>query len=413
MKAKAIIYLSYDGMTDPLGQSQVVPYLIALSQKGYRFHLISFEKEERYESGKAKMASLLEQAGIRWHPCVYTKSPPVLSTIKDLRVMKRRALKIMEEEEIVLLHCRSYISALAGLSFHRRFKIPFLFDMRGFWADERVDGKIWNLKQPVFHFIYRYFKKKEKEFLLESAHIISLTQAAKDEILSWNLPGLLPGKITVIPCCADLDFFDPEKVLIERLKKRQEDLKISPLNKVMIYLGSLGTWYMAEEMVLMFSFLLREDPGMVFLVVTKDEPEKINFWARKYQIPSGSLRFFSAEREDVPELIAMSHLSVFFILPSYSKKASSPTKLAELMAMGKPVICNSGVGDVAQIVSHAQAGWVLNSFSVTEMQHLAKTIVKSLPEVASAPLRKAGYEYGSLSKGSSLYAGVYEQLIGR
>ena len=40
---KNVLYISYDGMTDPLGQSQVLPYLSGLSKEGYSFHLISFE----------------------------------------------------------------------------------------------------------------------------------------------------------------------------------------------------------------------------------------------------------------------------------------------------------------------------------------------------------------------------------
>jgi len=31
---KQALYLSYDGMTDPLGQSQVLPYIIGLQKKG-------------------------------------------------------------------------------------------------------------------------------------------------------------------------------------------------------------------------------------------------------------------------------------------------------------------------------------------------------------------------------------------
>jgi len=44
-----ILYISYDGMTDPLGQSQVIPYLIGLSQKGYVITIISCEKEDKFK----------------------------------------------------------------------------------------------------------------------------------------------------------------------------------------------------------------------------------------------------------------------------------------------------------------------------------------------------------------------------
>ena len=46
------LYLSYDGALDPLGRSQVVPYLEGLSGRGWRFDLVTFEKGERWrESG--------------------------------------------------------------------------------------------------------------------------------------------------------------------------------------------------------------------------------------------------------------------------------------------------------------------------------------------------------------------------
>ena len=44
LKDKRVLYLSYNGMLDPLGQSQVLPYLKELSKLGVRFTLLSFER---------------------------------------------------------------------------------------------------------------------------------------------------------------------------------------------------------------------------------------------------------------------------------------------------------------------------------------------------------------------------------
>ena len=41
----SILYISYDGMLEPLGQSQVLAYLKRVAH-GRRIHLISFEKSE-------------------------------------------------------------------------------------------------------------------------------------------------------------------------------------------------------------------------------------------------------------------------------------------------------------------------------------------------------------------------------
>lgn len=116
MQKTTILYISYDGMTDSLGQSQVLPYLTGLSGE-YAIHLISFEKKERFETFKSTIQTICDTNGITWHPLNYTKTPPVLSTIYDVRQMFRKAKQLDKEHAFTIVHCRSYISALVGLSF--------------------------------------------------------------------------------------------------------------------------------------------------------------------------------------------------------------------------------------------------------------------------------------------------------
>src|SRR5687767_9277987 len=78
---RSILYLSYDGMTDPLGQSQVLPYLAGLSKRGHRISLISFEKSGRSQAERETVRALCGKAGIDWHPQVYHKRPPLLSSV--------------------------------------------------------------------------------------------------------------------------------------------------------------------------------------------------------------------------------------------------------------------------------------------------------------------------------------------
>ena len=59
-----VLYISYDGMTDPLGQSQVLPYLSGLSKEGFKFHLISFEKEEKFKNHREHIQAICDRDGI-------------------------------------------------------------------------------------------------------------------------------------------------------------------------------------------------------------------------------------------------------------------------------------------------------------------------------------------------------------
>ena len=136
-KSKNILYLSYDGMTDPLGQSQVLPYLIGLTKEGFKFHIISFEKPTRFLEHKNHIQKICNDNNIIWHPNSYTQKSPLFTTIWDVYRMKKLAVKLNKKFNFHILHCRSYISALVGLGMKKRFGSKFLFDMRGFWVDQR------------------------------------------------------------------------------------------------------------------------------------------------------------------------------------------------------------------------------------------------------------------------------------
>src|SRR5688572_26796255 len=88
-----VLYLSYDGLTDPLGQSQILPYVQGLSAKGFRITILSFEKPERYDSGKENIVQQCNRHSITWIPLSYHKKPPVLSTLYDVFVLYRACVK--------------------------------------------------------------------------------------------------------------------------------------------------------------------------------------------------------------------------------------------------------------------------------------------------------------------------------
>ncbi|MFM7300257.1 MAG: glycosyltransferase [Crocinitomicaceae bacterium] len=403
----SVLYLSYDGMTDPLGQSQVLPYILGLSKKGYLFHLISFEKPDRYVKLKEDIQAFCDKNGITWHPRIYTKKPPLLSTLYDVQRMKQLANQLHRIHNFGIIHCRSYLSALVGIGMQKRFNIKFLFDMRGFWADERVDGKIWNLKNPIFKLVYTFFKRKERKFFLEADHVISLTYAGKEEIISWKGLEHLNDKIEVIPCCADLMLFDPKQVDTKKRESYAEELAISPTDFVLGYVGSIGTWYMLDEMLGYFRYQLSLKPNSIFLFVTGESPSTILSKASELGIEEKSIRVISVLHKEVATCISLFSASIFFIKPTFSKKASSPTKQGELMAMGIPIICNAGVGDTAKVVNQYQAGYAINNFETSDFE----SIDLLFPDFNKSNCQNGAKEFYSLDQGVARYQTVYSKLI--
>jgi glycosyltransferase involved in cell wall biosynthesis len=396
-------------MTDPLGQSQVIPYLIKLSKAGFHFHLLSFEKKEKYHKEKQHISDLLRAANISWHPLTYSKNPPVFSTMFDLGRMKQTGTKLISKHGIRIVHCRSYISALAGLFLQRQSGVKFIFDMRGFYADERVDGGLWNLSNPVYNAVYRFFKRKEREMLREADAVICLTEAGKIEIDSWKFRSAEKLPVAVIPCCADLELFNPANVKAGELEKLRTQLQIEATRPVISYLGSVGTWYMLDEMLDFFRLFIKENPNALFLFISHDTPDKIRSVAGSKGIPADAMRFFPARRREVPAALKLSDVSVFFIKPVFSKKASSPTKQGEIMGMGIPLLCNSGVGDTDAIVSHYGSGMVID---LRDADAMKQAVLKfdTLKNISPESIIRGAREFFSLESGSEKYLAIYRKL---
>ncbi len=391
---KNVLYISYDGLTDPLGTSQILPYIVGLSKRGYHFSVISAEKQKVYAKGKNEIKAICKENNIEWHPVEYHKQPPIISTVKDIGRMNRLAIKLHKEKDFDIVHCRSYIPAIIGQQMKQKYGVRFIFDMRGFYADERVDGNIWNLSKPHYRWVYNYFKKKEKEFLSEADYIISLTHNGK-EVLQKQWQVTKP--VTVIPCVVDTELFKP----------LANNSKLNPDSGLTAgYLGSLGTWYMLDEMLDFFKVLLKKYPGAKFKFITKEKPQIILSKALEKGIPSKHFEVVAASRTEVPKQLADVDVGIFFIKPVFSKKASSPTKQGEFMAMGIPVITNSGVGDTDFVINKYQSGMLIEDFNEVDYGKALENIEKIL-NLDKKNIRSCAIDFYDLKKGIEKYHSVY------
>jgi len=406
-KIKKVLYISYDGLTDPLGRSQILPYVVGLSEKGYRFTILSFEKKNQYLSEKEKILEINKQASINWQPLSFSQNPPLLSKIYDRWRMMRKAKKLHIENHYDIIHCRSYVAAETGLVLKKNFGTLFLFDMRGFWPDEKVDAGRWNQSTLWFRMVYRFYKRKEKRLLSESDAIITLTSAAKKYLCEQPLYSQL--NISVIPCCADLSYFDYTLFSNEQKEQLRLKLGIDYDKKIITYIGSTGGFYLTNEIFSFVKLLLITNPNYFLLFITKDEPIKIINEAIAAGITQELFHICAVSREDVPLYLSITDVSIFFIKPTFSKIASSPTRHAELMSMGIPVICND-IGDTGKIIEESGTGILIQEFSNAKY-NVAINVLPELLKVSKEKIRDYAFKYFNLEVGIEKYSIVYKQLL--
>lgn len=406
---KRVLFISYDGMTDPLGQSQVIPYLQGLVKAGYGISLLSCEKPEAYQQKKDTITALLLQSNIQWHPIKYTKRPPVLSTVYDIFRLRQMAKKIYRQQPFAMVHTRVGIPSMVGLWLKKKYGVKFLNDIREFYADSRVDGAMWNRSSFVYNAIYKYFKKQEHKEFVNSDGLVCLTHAAQKIISTW--PGYNAAiPLHVIPCSADLDLFNAAHVDKTRRAQFAAQWSIAPGDRVISYLGSIGGWYLTREMLECCRAILIKNPSTKFLFISPHRHEQILAYAHQFNIPAQNIITVKADRQDVPLFLSLSNFSIFFIKPCYSKQSSSPTKHGEIMAMGIPVITNSGVGDVAAIVHSCEGGIVVDEFS----QPAYNAVADALENFQQHPqkIRAAAEQIYSLDKAVQSYIELYKKILG-
>ncbi|MGZ0018243.1 glycosyltransferase [Nitrosomonas sp. wSCUT-2] len=393
-----VLYISYDGMLEPLGQSQVLGYLKRLAA-GRRIHLISFEKSEDWanEVERQQIAQDIADTGIVWHPLRYHKLPTALATAWDIACGITVGFFLVLRYRLGIVHARSYVSSIMALVIKRMTGAKYLFDMRGFWADERVDGGLW----PSGGRLYRMAKWFERHFLLNADCVVSLTQSAVDEMRTFSyLQGRMP-RFELITTCADLELFRPASDDAVKIKN----------SFTLGYVGSVGVWYMFDEALRCFQLLRERMPDARLHILNKGGHEYIRERMMMLNIDPTAVLIESANHAGVARAMQRMDASIFFYKPTYSKKATAPTKLGEFLGCGVPCLGNTGVGDMATILEKERVGVALSRFDEPSMcEAIDRLLQLTQTHGIEARCREVALRYFSLDEGVRAYDQIYRKL---
>jgi len=402
-QAMQVLYITYDGLMEPLGQSQVFGYLGKLARQ-HDITLVSYEKAKDWadKPRREALAKEVRSAGIRWIALRYHRRPTLLATSYDLAHGFVVCALLVLRFRIRIVHARSYVPAVLALALKRIFATRFVFDMRGFWADEKVDGGAW----PVGCRLYRWTKCFEKAFLTGADVVVSLTHAGVAEMRKFDYLAAKEPRYVVIPTCADLELFKP---LASAPAVRPQGAPF-----VLGCVGSVGLWYLFEPMLECFKTLCRLRPDSRFLILNRDDHMLIRERLRANAIPAQLVELKSVNFDQVAGEMSRMDAAIFFIKPVFSKKGSAPTKLGELLGCGVPCLSNAGVGDYERILEGDGAGVVLRDFGADEMM----TATKRLLEMAADPQVRsrcvdAAHQHFSLLRGVESYDRIYQSFAER
>lgn len=399
-----VLYISYDGLMEPLGQSQVFQYLKKLA-KAHQITLVTYEKPEDWAQTveRNRLIDEVRAAGIRWIPLRYHKRPTAPATAWDLAVGFLVCAYLILRYRIEIVHARSYVPSILALSLKRLFGTRFIFDMRGFWADERLDGGIWP-KDSRLYWIAKWF---ERHFLTQADVVVSLTHAGVAAMREFPYLRENPPRFEVIPTCANLEIFQPEH-------KTHTTGGFFTSYFTLGYVGSVGSWYIFDPVLDCFKQLQRIKPDARLLILNRGEHDFIRERLAACGIDSGGVEIKTVTHSQVAAEMSRMDAGIFFIKPVFSKRASAATKLGEFLGCGIPCLSNAGVGDMEQILAGERVGAILGEFTQSAQADALRRLLELVeePDIRDRCVAVAR-QYFSLDKGVQSYNKIYSFLIAR
>ena len=390
------LYLTRNGLLEPLGQSQVLAYLRGLA-RAHRVTLITYEKADDWADTQrvAQLRAECERLGIRWLPQRFRAQPkglaPALSMLRMVWLVAREA----RAQRVRLIHARSYIPAAVALVVGRLTGVPFIFDMRALWPEELITAG--RLRRGSL--LHRAMVAAERACLRRAAAVVSLTHAAVEH-LERVYPQAMAGQtVAVIPTCADLARFVPAAQ--------------PPAQRVLGCLGTvLSGWFRIDWLAAFLAVAAQQDPQLRFELTTRDDPSRVRAALGAGHAWQSRLSIAPCATDKVHEVLQGQMASVMFFTQGLGKLGSSPTRMAEILGCGLPVVANAGVGDVAQIIREHRVGVLVAGSNEQAMQAAWAELQALLADPGLAGrCRKAAEAVFSLEAGTAAYARLYADIL--
>jgi glycosyltransferase involved in cell wall biosynthesis len=405
------LFVSYNGLIEPLGSTQILPYVLGLADT-FDVSVLSFEKAVRSPNDDAADTAVTERRlkahGVEWVRLRYHKSPSLPATLYDVGAGILRILGAHRRRPFDMVHARGYVPAAIALGVKKRTGVPFLFDIRGLQAEEYLDAGHWAADSLAF----RLTKHVEARVLRNADGLVTLTEAIRPTLR--ESPGLDQRPVLppwrVIASCVDLDTFRFDAEGRQRIRAR---LGIGD-RPVLVYAGSVGTWYMLAEMLDFFQSARERWRGLFFLGLVNRSPDVVADALRARGVPPSDFAITWARHDEMAAHLSAADAGIAFIRPSPSKRSSSPTKYAEYLACGLPFAATGGVGDVDELLTSTGAGVLLSEHS-RGAYHAAADRLQELATAGNRSRWRAVAErnFSLATRALPAYRELYEQILRR
>jgi hypothetical protein len=376
---RAILYLTFDGILQSLAFSQVARVVTALARRGFRYHLVSVERGDDL-ADRAKVETVqrfLLDAGVEWSAIGVDLRGTPRTVAEAVARVAAQAFKLVTDGRAKLIHARGYQSAAIANTLRKMTGVPYLFDARGCWIEERTD---WFSRAPI----YAAAKIVERTLYRDALAVVTLTELHRNDVVDGAFGRREGDSVVAIPTCADYDDFRIGPV--RPGKPMGTDVVPLEIQKrlagriVLGIVGALNRSYLASLTLSLVKRACNLEARCHLLVLTPQQSEYRDLLT-SYGFSADRMTVASARHADMPSWMHWMDWGLLLLGDTIAKRGSMPTKLAEFFASGvRPVVhgCNS---EVTAWVRRAGSGIVLESVAEGDIEGAAAEIAASTGKV--------------------------------
>jgi glycosyltransferase involved in cell wall biosynthesis len=366
-----LTYATIDSLSEGVGSSQIAPLMEKLSSQDIKISLITFEKNRPTEF----LVERMKAAKVNWVMLPFGNTGVVGGIERTMKLAKMMP-------DSLITHARSDFPAVAARISNQK---NILWDVRSLWAEQRkfIETNLW--KRSVLS-AYEPFES----LACRSASSISTLTKAIVPVLE-NRHKNLPILRAVVPTAVDLDRFRFSPKMPKKIRG--------------LYSGTYNRYYDLEL-------------SKQFIQTLNEIVECEVDWAKPSEstldrLNSGEKSIFTATQPQMAEIMSAYSFGISICKEEagLSLKASMPTKIAEFLAIGRPVVVNAGLGDCDEILGENGVGIVIRKGD--DLKAKAKELI-ALCENSDTPekCRETATKYFDLDTGVEKYLSLYRGMIG-
>jgi glycosyltransferase involved in cell wall biosynthesis len=386
-----VLFIGYWGANEGLSQATINPHLKILAEmdRVQEIHYVSIERNIEVSYLMPENPKIIHQ------PFISRNLPlRLLTKILDIIRLKNFVYKLVCENEIDFIICRSSLAGVLGYLANKKFNVSYLVESFEPHADYMLELGIWS-RYGISYLTQQFWEEKQK---YTASYLLPVAENYKVKLIK---EGVSEKRIVTVPCAVNIERF---KFKHSDRSSIRNQLGISSETMVGIYVGKFGGLYMKRDAFKLFKVAFHYFENFHLIILTVQDHDELKYQLVIHEVPLEKVTILTTSHSDVPSYLSAADFAFSLHKPTSVSMFLSPIKNGEYWASGLPVLSPPRIGDDSDIILVEHVGVVFKedlSDTSDAFTRISKMI--NIEERVDGHIRQTAIKYRDFTSIRSFY----------